>query len=185
MATMRANIIREPIGASFFVDGKDADTSDPAHRVYKLPSGRRVRISPRQREVLDLISLGLTNKEIARKLDINLQTVKNHIANIFVALEARNRPEAVVLALSAGLIQIDEPAQFFRARRQFIETMSSDLDALAQPMTIALFLVSIRSGTTGLNQEDIQLLREQLLALHAGYSELLDTWRQLKATLKL
>ena len=56
------------------------------------------RFTPRQAEVLMLLAKGLSNKEIARELDLAESTVKIHVAAIFRELGARNRTQAVVLA---------------------------------------------------------------------------------------
>lgn len=56
------------------------------------------RFTPRQSDVLVLLARGLSNKEIARELDLAESTVKIHVAAIFRELGARNRTQAVVLA---------------------------------------------------------------------------------------
>jgi DNA-binding NarL/FixJ family response regulator len=56
------------------------------------------RFTPRQAEVLTLLAKGMSNKEIARELDLAESTVKIHVAAIFRELGARNRTQAVVLA---------------------------------------------------------------------------------------
>jgi len=65
------------------------------------PSGPAIdlsRFTPRQAEVLTLLAKGMSNKEIARELDLAESTVKIHVAAIFRELGARNRTQAVVLA---------------------------------------------------------------------------------------
>jgi two-component system, NarL family, response regulator LiaR len=52
-------------------------------------------LTPREREVLKLMSLGLTNKEIAERLCIQVGTVKNHVHNILSKLGVQRREEAV------------------------------------------------------------------------------------------
>lgn len=52
-------------------------------------------LSVREIEVLELISKGLSNKEIAEKLFISLSTVKTHINNIYKILEVKNRRDAI------------------------------------------------------------------------------------------
>jgi DNA-binding NarL/FixJ family response regulator len=58
-------------------------------------------LSPREREVLDLIRSGLNNREIAARLCVEYGTVKRHVHNILCKLNARNRAEAVALAQRA------------------------------------------------------------------------------------
>lgn len=56
-------------------------------------------LTEREKEILRLIVLGGTNKEIAQKLDIAEKTVKNHITNIFQILHVNNRTQAAIYAL--------------------------------------------------------------------------------------
>ena len=70
------------------------------HRLASLASERRpgngrTRLTSREREVADLIEDGLSNKEIAASLRIELSTVKNHVHNILEKLEVHRRGEAV------------------------------------------------------------------------------------------
>ncbi len=61
-------------------------------------------ITNRQQEVLRLIALGKTNKEIAHTLSISDTTVKSHITSIFRQLSANNRTEAVHRGNQLGLL---------------------------------------------------------------------------------
>lgn len=56
-------------------------------------------LTEREKEILRLIALGGTNKEIAKKLGISEKTVKNHISNIFQTLHVNNRTQAAIYAL--------------------------------------------------------------------------------------
>jgi len=71
----------------------------------ELEKVRKNPISVREVEVLTLVSRGLTNKEIAGELFISEKTVKNHITNIFHKLDAKDRTEAVVIAMKNKLIE--------------------------------------------------------------------------------
>ena len=62
------------------------------------------RLSPREREVLALLLEGAPNKAIARTLGISISTAKFHVAAMLSKLGARNRSEAVALALRDGLV---------------------------------------------------------------------------------
>ncbi len=62
------------------------------------------RLTPRQVDVLRLVAAGLSNKEIARDLDLSPATIKAHAAAAIAALGATNRAEAVFRAREAGLI---------------------------------------------------------------------------------
>jgi two-component system response regulator DevR len=62
------------------------------------------QLSPREMEVLQLISRDLTNQEIGAKLCISENTVKQHVKEILAKLEARNRVEAVLKAREQNLL---------------------------------------------------------------------------------
>jgi DNA-binding NarL/FixJ family response regulator len=61
-------------------------------------------LSPREHEVIELAARGLSNYQIARRLDIVECTVKCHMHSIFDKLQARSRVEAVNRAIELGLI---------------------------------------------------------------------------------
>ncbi|MCC6175133.1 MAG: response regulator transcription factor [Chloroflexi bacterium] len=63
-------------------------------------------LTAREREVLTLVALGLTNKAIARRLSISDHTVKFHVAAILAKLGAASRAEAVHLGARRGLIAL-------------------------------------------------------------------------------
>jgi DNA-binding NarL/FixJ family response regulator len=69
-----------------------------------LRSLEAARLPPRQQEVLGLLAEGLTNKEIARRLDISPATVKIHVARVTSWLGAANRTDAVARAQRARII---------------------------------------------------------------------------------
>ena len=58
-------------------------------------------LTPRQREILNLLRKGLTNNEICKTLNISANTVKVHLANIYKILEVTNRTEAASASLSS------------------------------------------------------------------------------------
>jgi DNA-binding NarL/FixJ family response regulator len=60
-------------------------------------------LSPREREVLDLIASGLTNSAIAGRLGLSAKTVGNHTSAIFAKLQVAGRAEAIIRAREAGL----------------------------------------------------------------------------------
>lgn len=61
-------------------------------------------LTPREREVLQMISAGLGNKEISAKLSISEHTVKFHVASILGKLGASTRTEAVSIGVRHGLV---------------------------------------------------------------------------------
>jgi DNA-binding NarL/FixJ family response regulator len=64
----------------------------------------RIGLSHRELEVLDMLSKGLTNTEIARVLFISQFTVRTHVKHIFEKLAATDRTEAVAIATQQGII---------------------------------------------------------------------------------
>jgi len=64
-------------------------------------------LTTRETEVLNYVAQGYSNKQIAAKLDISEQTIKNHVASIMIKLNANARTQAVVIAVQQGLISID------------------------------------------------------------------------------
>ena len=66
------------------------------------PAPRPVSLSVRERELLGLVAAGLGNKAIAARLGLSINTVKYHLASIFVKLAARTRAEAVSAAARCG-----------------------------------------------------------------------------------
>jgi DNA-binding NarL/FixJ family response regulator len=61
-------------------------------------------LTPREREVLQMLASGLANKEIAAKLSISDHTAKFHVASILGKLGASTRTEAVALGIRRGLV---------------------------------------------------------------------------------
>lgn len=59
------------------------------------------RLSPREQQVLEMASVGLTNAEIAARLDVSVHAVKFHLASIYRKFGVSNRTEAAVKLLSA------------------------------------------------------------------------------------
>jgi DNA-binding NarL/FixJ family response regulator len=63
----------------------------------------RSRLTLREMHVLGQVAEGLTNKQIARRLGLSENTVRNHLSHVFEKLEARNRTAAVMAAMRDGL----------------------------------------------------------------------------------
>jgi ATP/maltotriose-dependent transcriptional regulator MalT len=63
-------------------------------------------LSDRERDVLRLVSYGLTNKEVAKELGVAPETIKSHIKHIFRKLSVERRSHAVSQGHSLGLIEL-------------------------------------------------------------------------------
>jgi DNA-binding NarL/FixJ family response regulator len=63
-------------------------------------------LSKREFEILILIKEGLSNPAIATKLDLSIKTIENHTRNIFIKHGAKNRTEAVVIAVKNKVVVI-------------------------------------------------------------------------------
>ena len=64
------------------------------------------KVTDRERDVLELLVQGATNRDIARKLLITENTVKVHLRNILEKLHLRNRQQAAAFAISSGLVRL-------------------------------------------------------------------------------
>lgn len=67
-----------------------------------------VPLSPREMEILEYVTHGRSNKEIAYALGISHQTVKNHMTAILRKLQVDDRTQAAVYALSRGWVRLDK-----------------------------------------------------------------------------
>jgi DNA-binding NarL/FixJ family response regulator len=63
-------------------------------------------LTPREAEILTLVSEGMSNKAVARALGISVHTVKFHLEALFAKLEATSRAEAVAKGLRDGVIEL-------------------------------------------------------------------------------
>ena len=66
----------------------------------------RQGFSDREIEVLELASQGMTNPQIAKRLELSVHAIKFHLASIYRKLGAANRTEAVRKAIRNGLIAV-------------------------------------------------------------------------------
>jgi DNA-binding NarL/FixJ family response regulator len=80
----------------------------PAEPVKTTPPALE-ELTPREREVLDLLARGLSNLEICRQLVISEATAKTHVARILQKLDLRDRVQAVIYAYETGLVAPGSP----------------------------------------------------------------------------
>jgi len=100
------------IAAGFLALGVWAGVKLLGHRAPPAPpfdgnpqAQASLGISPRELEVLEQLAAGLSNKEIAARLNVSPHTVKTHVARLFEKLGARRRTEAILKARELGLLR--------------------------------------------------------------------------------
>jgi DNA-binding NarL/FixJ family response regulator len=103
LATRAGIILEEPVGGPG-APGTDAPAAAPA-AVPSVEAG--LGLTRREVEVLRLVALGLTNREVATTLFISEKTAGVHVSNILRKLDLRSRVEASAYAYRLGLL--DEP----------------------------------------------------------------------------
>ncbi|WP_172683369.1 response regulator transcription factor, partial [Verrucomicrobium spinosum] len=82
-------------------------TSLPPDLAQRLESQRiRLTVTPREREVLELIASGQSNKRIAAAIGITEDTVKRHVTHILEKLGVNDRAQATAEAIRRGIIRV-------------------------------------------------------------------------------
>jgi DNA-binding NarL/FixJ family response regulator len=81
---------------------------ETTHTGFFDSEGHFIPLSQREMEILEYVTKGLINKEIARLLGISQQTVKNHMTSILKKLNVSDRTQAAVMALRRGWVRIDK-----------------------------------------------------------------------------
>jgi LuxR family maltose regulon positive regulatory protein len=91
-------------GLLSFVDRILAASHRAPQNHFGLSSSAPGTLSARETDILKLIAHGMSNKEIARNLDIGPETVKTHLKNMFTKLGVERRAQAVSRAQTLGLV---------------------------------------------------------------------------------
>lgn len=89
---------KPPSGSGPFV--KAATSMEPRDARVARDSG----LTPRESQVLSHVALGLSNQEIARSLEISVETVKEHVQNLLRKLAVNDRTQAAVWAVQSGVV---------------------------------------------------------------------------------
>jgi NarL family two-component system response regulator LiaR len=74
---------------------KEVYVSHPEAFVFNETEWNKLNLSPREWDVLQLITQGMSNAEIAEKLCVSLSTIKTHASNVFVKMEVKSRTQAI------------------------------------------------------------------------------------------
>lgn len=85
--------------ATRFMDGERREERDAKKLLEKL--------TRREKEVLQALAEGLSDKELARSLHVNIDTVQTHMGNIRQKLEVASRLQALVFAIRHGVVEIE------------------------------------------------------------------------------
>src|SRR5260370_30589870 len=86
------------------------DLAGPASSAAHRDQNRSL-LSPREREIVNLTAQGFKNSDVAAKLSLSEQTVKNHLHNIFDKLGVSDRLELALHAVEHRLVGASEPAK--------------------------------------------------------------------------
>jgi len=115
-AEVLIEVIRDVAAGFYHVDSQRMNTSeldnwlstrisDTAGPHTLDAEGHYIPLSPREMEILHHVTNGLINKEIAAKLGISQQTVKNHMTSILKKLNVNDRTQAAVIAIRRGWVR--------------------------------------------------------------------------------
>ena len=75
---------------------------------HRAPPERLEQLTEREREVIGLVALGLSNKQIAERLVISPATAKTHVSRTMMKLHAHDRAQLVVIAYETGLVRVPQ-----------------------------------------------------------------------------
>jgi DNA-binding NarL/FixJ family response regulator len=87
------------------------ERTEVSSRAYSDPGDPFEPLSTREMEVLECVTRGMSNKEIANSLEISHQTVKNHVTAILRKLNVEDRTQAAVYALRRGWVRLYENSE--------------------------------------------------------------------------
>ncbi len=93
--------LQSVVSGGIYLDSCIASSVDSRSAQVEMPS-------PREREVLLLSSKGFPVKEVAQKMYITERTVQAHLSSVYAKFGAKNKTEALIIALKNGVILVDE-----------------------------------------------------------------------------
>ncbi len=87
-----------------FINRRSQKNNPPKPEEVDLQKIRELGISKREYEVLEHVAGGLSNKQIAEQLFVSESTVKTHVSNLLVKLDAKRRTQAIQIAKEEGIL---------------------------------------------------------------------------------
>lgn len=105
-STIRAVARGEQVLPPALTDSLFTQIALNAPRLGKVKARESVRLTIRERETIDLLSEGLSNKEIAKRMNIAVHTVKSHVHNVLEKLALHSRLEVAAFTHSRGTPRI-------------------------------------------------------------------------------
>jgi DNA-binding NarL/FixJ family response regulator len=113
-----AGVVRKVAEGKYWIDMQEYEADDVQKIIAKQPgvegqasseTGKIPKpLSPREMEILICLTRGMSNRDIAEKLDISHQTVKNHVTAILRKLDVDDRTQAVLVAFQYGWARSNE-----------------------------------------------------------------------------
>jgi DNA-binding NarL/FixJ family response regulator len=113
-----AHVVRVVMDGKYWIDRKEYEPDEIRRLLDRQASGDTLEpsdinivsepLSAREMEILTYITKGMSNKEIATKLGISHQTVKNHVTSILHKLGVNDRTQATLAAFKYGWVRLSE-----------------------------------------------------------------------------
>ena len=92
------------VGIGLFINRKNQNNSSSSNKVIDFKKIEQLGLSKREYEVLKEVALGLSNQEIANKLFVSESTIKTHVSNLLVKLNAKRRTQAIQISKHLNII---------------------------------------------------------------------------------
>ncbi len=100
--------IRYVLAGRYVLGQRVLSAAEAQQMAGQIEEGAEDILSPREREILQYVALGYSNKAIAERLGISEQTVKNHMTAVLRKLDLSDRTQAAILAIRRGWVRLPE-----------------------------------------------------------------------------
>lgn len=92
------------LGIGIFINKKTQKQPETSNDQINLQKVEELGLSKREYEVLKEVALGLSNQEIAEKLFVSESTIKTHVSNLLLKLNAKRRTQAIQISKDLNII---------------------------------------------------------------------------------